>query len=239
MLSRILLSVAAILFASVPAFAQPPIGAAAGSIYQYQNFVVGDIIHNDGAGLSSILIVSHGEDAFALNSLEIENEQSVPAWFSISPLWIGDSPWQDGPKTKANQWQSADIKQKTEADSDCGIITVSAFLSAGGEQEQFIGYSNDLKAQGQTLGLVADQVLLATGNADGTAINDADDVQQGQYGKNGAGSMSEYSYIDAFQMAEVDGKSNTTVTAMNSMVVSTDQNQAVIGPLSGLPDLDP
>ena len=234
MLSRILLSVAAILITSTPVLADPPIGAAAGSIYQYQNFVVGDTVCNDNAGLSSILIVSHGDDASAIQTLRIENEQSAPAWLG---WWIGplsDCPWHDGGcQTKAKQWQDAAIDQLTEAESDCGIITVSAFLDAGGAQEQFIGSSDDLKVQGQNLGLAADQALLSTGNAQGSAINDAD-MNQEQFGRNGAGSLDEYSFIGAFQRAEVDGKSNTTVTAMNSMNVTTEQNQAVVGPLSGL-----
>lgn len=235
MLSRVLLSVAAILFISAPALASPPIGAAAGSIYQYQNFIVGDTIGMDSAGLSSILTVSHGDEAETIQALEIYNEQSAPAsggW--VGSLW-GSSWWHDEPKTKGNQWQEAEIKQITEAKSDCGIITASAFLDVGGAQEQFIGYSDDLKLQSQSLGLAADQVLLSTGNAEGEAINDVDDMQQEQAGTNGAGSVTEYSLIDAFQKAEVEGNSNTTISAINSMLVTTEQNQAVVGPLSGLP----
>lgn len=224
MLSRFIITVAVVLLVcSVGANAD--IGMAAGSIYQYQNFVVGDLINPQSSGLNSILTVSHGENAFAINALEIYNEQSVPAQFGFIPLWGWD--WCDECPTKANQWQSADIKQTTEAESDCGIITVSAFLTGFGIQEQAIGSADFPKVQEQTLGVLADQVLLATGNAEGTAINDADDVQQEQFGRNGAGSMDQFSVIDAFQMSDVEGNSNTTVTALNSMMATTTQTQTV------------
>jgi hypothetical protein len=234
MLKRVLLSVAVILFVSAVAFAQPPIGAASGSIYQYQNFIVGDLLHPSASGLSSIVTVSHGENALSIQSLQINNEQSVPGSYDPInlPLWWNTP----DPKTKANQEQYADIFQKTWAESDCGIITTSAFISAGGVQDQFIGYADDLKYQGQTLGLAADQLLVSTGNAEGTSINDVDDMSQYQIGQNGAGSMYEYSYIDAFQMGDIDGKSNTTVSAVNSMIASTTQNQLVYG---NVYDIDP
>lgn len=227
MFSKVLLSVAVILLVSAPAFAQPPIGAAAGSIYQYQNFIVGDVWGFDSGGLSSILTVSHGESAFGLNSLVIENEQAAPV--SFKPPWC--TPVPPSPcnpcQTKAYQWQWADMKQKTDAVSDCGIIVVSAFLTGFGEQTQAIGSSDNPKTQGQTLGVAADQMLLSTGNADGWAVNTADNVSQAQVARNGAGSMGEYSFIDASQRSEVHGTPNTTVSALNSLVATTTQTQTV------------
>jgi len=227
MLSRFTISVAVILFVCSGAFADYDngIGLASGSIYQYQNFVVGDLLGFDSSGLNSILVVSHGEDAFAINSLEIENEQSIPT--SFKPPWCTPVFPNDDPKTAGYQWQEADIKQKTEAESGSGIITVSAFFSGFGEQEQAIGFSDDPKSQNQTLGLAADQVLLASGPAEGWATNDADDMSQAQVGLNTAGSMGEYSLIDAFQYSEVDGAPNTTVSALNSMIATTAQTQTV------------
>jgi len=231
MFSRVLLSVAVVLFVSAASFAHgngngDGIGAAAGSIYQYQNFVVGDLEHLSTSGLCSILTVSHGDHALSIQSLEIENEQAAPV--SFKPIWCKPlSLWPCDDKTQAYQWQETDVFQKTKAESDCGIITVSAFLSTGGVQDQLIGYSDDPKLQSQSLGLAADQLLVSTGNAEGRAINDVDDMQQTQIGVNGAGNMGEYSYIDAFQMGHVDGTSNTTVSAVNSMIATTTQNQMV------------
>lgn len=222
MLKKVLLSVAVILFVSAVALADIPTGAAAGSIYQYQNFVVGDLLHPSVSGISSILTVSHGDDAFSLQSLNVSNEQSVPWWFGSF-----GGPFMDPCPTLGNQWQCADLLVKTEAEADCGIITVSGFLSGMGIQDQFIGYSDDPKWQAQTLGLAADQLLLGSGNAEGTAINDVDDMSQGQAGINGAGSISEDSLMNAFQLASVEGKPNTTVSAVNSMLATTTQNQIV------------
>lgn len=222
MLSRFTLSIAVILLVASGAYAD--IGMAAGSIYQYQNFVIGDLLGFDNCGISSILTVSHGDEAESIQALEIENEQAVPT--SFKPPWCTPV-CSENCDTKAYQWQWVDIKQKTEAESECGVIAVSAFLSGFGEQEQAIGSSDDPKTQSQTLGLAADQVLLSTGNAEGEAINDVDDMSQAQVGVNGAGSMGEYSYIDAFQMAEVEGTPNTTVSALNSMIATTYQTQTV------------
>ena len=222
MLKKVLFSVAVILLVSAVTFAQPPASAAAGSLYQYQNFVVGDIMTPSMAGMSSILTVSHGDAAFALQSLDVGNEQSTPYWFS--PL---SYPWQEDPKVKGNQLQTADLFQKTEAEADCGIVTVSAFLSGWGVQEQFVGFSDAPKWQAQDLGIAADQLLVSTGDAEGKALNDADNVYQGQIGINGAGSIEQYSEIDAFQLADINGMSNTTVSAVNSMIATTAQNQVV------------
>jgi hypothetical protein len=226
MLKKVLFSVAVILLVSAVTFAQPPASAAAGSLYQYQNFVVGDIMTPSTAGMSSILTVSHGESAFSLQSLEVGNEQSAPLGFGFSPLWFPGG-FCDACPVKGNQWQTADMAQKTDADADCGIVTVSAFLSGWGVQEQFVGFSDAPKWQAQDLGVAADQLLVSSGNADGRAVNDADDVQQEQTAVNGAGSMGQYSIIDAYQIADTEGKSNTTVSAVNSMVATTAQNQVV------------
>jgi hypothetical protein len=223
---RKVLPVVVILFVSA-AYAQPliipPSSPYPGSIFQSQQFVVGSLT---ASGISTVLTVTHGDDASSSQSLYINNDQSVPA--NYSPLGIDLLGWwfQDEIKTKGNQQQVADFEQQAEAESDCGIITVSAFISGWGDQAQFVGYADDPKAQAQILGLASDQLLLSTGNAEGATYN-GDYMAGEQLGKNGASSMAESSLVDAAQYADIDGKPNTTVSAVNSIIAATAQAQQV------------
>jgi len=254
MLKRVLLSGVVILFVSAGAFADIVIVGEPlpGSIYQHQSFAVGNA---ESPGISSIVSLVHGNaSASSRQFLDIKNTQNSPEkshYGNVGSIGFGDysggpvvvldldsyggdcggcpdgDQCKDSCETKANQCQDADLDQIVNAKGNCGIITVSSFLDAGGNQGQFIGSSVSPKLQEQSLGVVADQLLFRSdGGGSGDATNRAEMTQK-QGGSNAAGSMQERSYIDADQMAEMRGKPNSTVTIVNGMMANTSQVQTV------------
>jgi hypothetical protein len=198
-----------------------------GSAWQYQDFVVGDLAN---PGISSVLNTVHGSGAYAFanTSLDIGNSQGTPVCYG--PIGVVGLPGQlcvADCLTAAGQCQDGLLVQTAEADGDCAIISVNAFLDAGGAQEQTIGASTSPKSQGQSLGMAADQVLLRSdGGGLGWAQNTAD-LLQAQMGKNAAGSVRERSSIDACQYGEVNGNAGSTATLATSMNACTTQAQVV------------
>ncbi len=218
MLSRLLLSVAVILFVCSGAFAQPP-SILAGSVFQYQNFAVGDLLC---PGISSSVNLVHGDGGgTSLQWLNINNEHSVPACYG--PICL-PCPSCD---TAASQWQDAYLKQYSHAAGKCAIVSVNAFLDAGGIQEQTIGAATTPKTQAQSMGMAADQVLLRSDGAGGGSSVNYADLYQKQAGVNAAGSMLETSTIEGSQDASLGGAALSTVTLANSMTASTMQAQVV------------
>ena len=198
-----------------------------GSAWQYQDFVVGDLMN---PGISSVLNTVHGSGAYAFanTQLDICNSQSTPV--CLAPIGIIGMPGQicqANCLTAAGQCQDGSLLQQAEAEGDCAIIGVNAFLDAGGAQEQTIGASVSPKSQGQSLGMAADQVLLRSdGGGAGWAINEAD-LFQVQAGKNAAGSVQEKSGIYGYQNGQVSGNPGSTATLATSMNACTTQAQVV------------
>jgi hypothetical protein len=198
-----------------------------GTAWQFQDFVVGDLMY---PGISSVLNTVHGSGAYAYanTTLDICNSQSTPA--GLAPIGVIGLPGQiimADCLTAAGQCQDGWLLQQAEADGDCAIIGVNAFLDAGGAQEQTIGASVSPKSQGQSLGVAADQVLLRSdGGGAGWAINEAD-LFQAQAGKNAAGSVREQSGIYGYQNGQVSGNAGSTATLATSMNACTTQAQVV------------
>ncbi|MBN2128682.1 MAG: hypothetical protein JW741_04270 [Sedimentisphaerales bacterium] len=198
-----------------------------GSAWQFQDFNVGNLMN---PGISSVLNTVHGSGAYAhaFTDLDICNSQSTPV--CIGPVGIIGLPGQicqASCLTAAGQCQDGYLAQTAEADGDCAIIGVNAFLDAGGAQEQTIGASVSPKSQGQSLGMAADQVLLRSdGGGTGWAINEAN-LYQSQSGKNAAGSVLESSGITGYQNGVVNGNAGSTATLATSMNACTTQAQVV------------
>jgi hypothetical protein len=233
MLRKGFLAVTAILFISSLAMAtggypQP----LAGSVAQTQSFNIGDICNT---GMATVIALTHGNASACVDqSLNVNNIQSSPC--DATPCWdIGKKkkpciPCQPcGPQcdVEAIQTQCADLDQTSSAFGNCGIINVNSFLDAGGNQEQFIGFSTGLKSQAQNLGLAAQQVLTRTDGAGGGGTTNDALVSQMQAGSNAGGSVFESSTIDALQTSNTGGAANSTTALATSMMASTSQAQNV------------
>jgi len=101
-----------------------------GSAWQYQDFVVGDLMN---PGISSVLNTVHGSGAYAFanTQLDICNSQSTPV--CLAPIGIIGMPGQicqANCLTAAGQCQDGSLLQQAEAEGDCAIIGVNAFLDA-------------------------------------------------------------------------------------------------------------
>jgi len=215
-----------------------------GSVHQVQTFTVGDM-GNTGMGI--VLNLTHGDaGASAVQSLDIDNEQSSPC--NATPCGKGScfgrdfmSSFNSGPggpggpgscndescDVEAVQTQVADLDQDASACGHCGIISVNTFMDAGGDQEQFIGFSTDTKSQIQCLGVAAQQILTrSAGAGGGDSTNDAS-LTQTQAGSNAAGSVYESSTIDALQTSDTGGAANSTTALATSLMATTTQAQMV------------
>jgi len=227
MSKKIIFSVAVVLLLSTGTSAMIiVINPPTGSVLQNQLFSIGDVGTN--AGLSSIVSLSHGGSS-ASSSHEVaiynKNVAGLPGGLPIGiGLGIGCF---DGCSTVGVQVQEVGIEQNVGAGGSCAIVSASAFLDAGGNQEQFIGSSTSTKMQGQTLGLAAQEVVFRSdGGGGGHATNDAT-LEQTQVGVNSAGKVIESSTIELLQESCVGGAPTSTATAASSAVVTTSQNQTV------------
>jgi hypothetical protein len=193
-----------------------------GSVHQVQTFSIGD---TSQTGMGIVLNLTHGDaHAAGVQSLDIDNVQSSPC--GATPCW-DCSFFSSSCDVEAAQTQSAEMDQDASACGDCGIINVSSFLDAAGEQEQFIGFSTDMKSQVQGLGVAAQQVLNRSDGAGGAnSTNDAL-LSQEQAGSNAAGSAYESSTIDAYQDNNTYGKANSTTALATSLIATTSQAQMV------------
>ncbi len=221
MITRVTLAVAVVLMVSSGALADDVLP---GSIWQEQAFSVGNTTN---PGISSLLNLVHGDsDADMFQYVGIDNEHFAPTnqWTGGFPGWgwCGDNcdtrGWQD---------QEAYLEQDVEAEGQCGIISVNSFLDAAGAQEQTVGASTMPKAQVQSLGVAADQVLM---RSDGGGRGEADNyawLDQAQEGANAAGSMSEASTVEAGQYGDVSGAPNSTVSLVGGLNATTAQGQVV------------
>jgi hypothetical protein len=223
MLRRVSLAIAAILFVSSGAFANCN-DILAGSIDQYQEFTVGDIMN---PGISTSLNLVHG-DVFGSSLQHVWIENTHVAGKPCGPCRPGIRRHQcgiTGCAPAADQTQIADLCQEAEVQGCCGVISVNEFLDAYGTQSQFIGSGVGMKNQYQTVGLTADQVLF---RSDGAGSGDAMHhvwLNGNQNGVNSAGSVHESSTVDACQEASVSGDANSTATLVNSLTVDTLQWQ--------------
>ena len=224
MITRVTLAVAIVLIVTTGAYAD---SLLAGSIWQQQSFSVGNTTN---PGMSSLLNLVHGDqDAWMGQFIDIDNEHSAPA---MGPIYVVGSPFTGWGNcsdclTQGSQFQHGDLDQIVEAEGDCGVISVNAFLDAAGGQEQTIGASVSPKMQVQTLGVAADQVLMRSdGEGYGEAKNGAW-LEQGQRGGNAGGSVSEYSFIEADQIGQVDGEAGSTASLVGGLNVATTQSQVV------------
>lgn len=220
MLKKIAIFMTVLLMAS-PATLADTVGILPGSVHQVQTFSVGDIT-NTGMGI--VLTLTHGDaGAGADQDLYIDNIQSSPCM--ATPCW--DCLSFNNCEAEAVQTQDADLEQDASACGQCGIINVNTFLDAGGEQEQFIGFSTDTKSQVQCLGVASQQVLARSdGAGSGDSTNDAT-VSQTQAGSNAAGSVFEASTIDAYQSSGTGGAANSTTALATSLIATTTQAQQV------------
>ncbi len=229
MLRRVSLAIAAILFLSSGAFADYS-DILAGSIDQYQEFIVGDIMNS---GLSTSLNLVHG-DVFGSSLQHVWVENTHVAGTPCGPCSPGinyhrcgttDQCGTTGCAPAADQTQIADICQEAEAQGCCGVISVNEFLDAGGTQSQFIGSGTGMKDQFQTVGLSADQILFRSdGAGSGVAMHNVW-LNGDQNGANSAGSVHESSTVNACQEGSVNGAANSTATLINSLTVDTVQWQ--------------
>ena len=229
-----LLLISSVAMATGGYWGPPPLS---GSVAQTQSFSIGDICNT---GMATVIALTHGDAGASVNqSLNVSNIQSSPC--GATPCWdigkpIGKPKGKPcgpclpcGPQcdVEAIQTQCADLDQTSGASGHCGIINVNSFLDAGGNQNQFIGFSTSLKSQTQNLGLAAQQVLTRTdGAGSGGTTNDAK-VSQMQAGSNAAGSVFEASTIDAKQVSSTGGAANSTTALATSMMASTSQAQNV------------
>ena len=232
MLRKGFLAMTALLFISSIAMAtggynpQP----LSGSVAQTQSFSIGDICNT---GMATVIALTHGDAGACVNqSLNLNNIQSSPC--DATPCWdIGGKkcgpclPCGSQCDVEAIQTQCADLDQSSSASGNCGIINVNSFLDAGGNQEQFIGFSTSLKSQAQNLGLAAQQVLTRTDGAGGGGTTNDALVSQMQAGSNAGGSVFEASTIDALQTSNTGGAANSTTALATSMTASTSQAQNV------------
>jgi hypothetical protein len=204
-----------------------------GSVAQTQSFSIGDICNT---GMATVIALTHGDASACVDqSLNVNNIQSSPC--NATPCWdIGKPKGKPcgpclpcGPQcdVEAIQTQCADLDQTSGASGNCGIINVNSFLDAGGNQNQFIGFSTSLKSQTQNLGLAAQQVLTRTDGAGGGGTTNDAKVSQMQAGSNAAGSVFEASTIDAKQVSSTGGAANSTTALATSMMASTSQAQNV------------
>jgi len=193
----------------------------AGSILQTQAFSVGNAAQT---GMASVVNLVHGDAmASSIQGLNIDNVQCAPG--SVMPRI--ESCLFSLCTATAFESQNADLHQSAVANGSCGIISISTYLDAAGAQTQGIGNATDPKAQAQSLGVAADQVLLrSSGEGGGVATNSAD-LCQAQAGLNKAGSVLETSAIDACQVGITGGAANSTVTMANTMIANTTQAQQV------------
>ncbi len=200
-----------------------------GSVHQMQTFTVGD---TGNTGMGIVLTLTHGDaGAGATQNLYIDNEQSSPC--NTNPCWEPcfnfnkSCGCDDDCDVEALQTQDADLEQDASAHGNCGIINVNTFMDAGGDQEQFIGFSTDTKSQIQCLGVAAQQVLARSdGAGGGDSTNDAT-LSQTQAGSNAAGSVYESSTIDALQTSGTGGAANSTTALATSLIATTTQAQMV------------
>ena len=229
MTGKIACAVAMLLLVSSVGLADD-VGLLAGSIWQYQNFMVGTA---ENPGMSSVLQLTHGDvTASTFQDVDIENNNESPAaqncqvWCVGSP-WNGCGGWGDDCDTTASQYQIGEVQQKAEADGECGVLTVQSYLGADGEQNQVIGASTSGANQGQALEVGAVQALVRQdGAADGSSVNSAD-LYQEQTGHNAAGTYGEDSWLDVYQKAEVDGAANSTAAVLTNLTAGTSQLQVV------------
>jgi len=225
MLRRVSLAIAAILFLSSGAFAVYG-DILAGSIDQYQEFIVGDCTNS---GISTSLNLVHG-DVFgsSLQHVWVENTHVAGTPCGPGPCGSRRDRHQCGSTgcaPAADQSQIADICQEAEAQGCCGVISVNEFLDASGTQSQFIGSGTGMKDQFQTVGLTADQILFRSdGAGQGEAMHHVW-LNEEQNGTNSAGSVHETSTVDACQESSVRGAANSTATLVNSLTVDTLQWQ--------------
>jgi hypothetical protein len=233
MFKKLSLSVAIVLFVCAGAFATillpVPSNPLVGSIQQFQNFSILDTGGN--AGLGSSILLNHGtSDASIYQGVSIYNEHNAPEsqgpHISLFDFLSGGHN-HDNCTVEASQVQDVDIDQIGSASGNCGVISVMAFLDAGGEQAQFIGNSVQTKVQAQTSGLEGDQVLLRSDGGGQGESKQFTDIDQYQFGQNAAGSIAESSLLDADQTAKVSGQPTSTANLMNHMKVTTSQGQVV------------
>lgn len=225
MITRVTLAVAVVLIVSSGAYAD---SLLAGSIWQQQNFSVGNTMN---PGMSSLLNLVHGDQEAGMQQYvdvtNIHGDAPFHVGGSLLDMLSGGYPGHESCKVDGNQYQDADLDQVVGAEGKCGVIGVNAFLDAAGAQEQTIGAAISPKLQIQTLGVAADQVLLRSdGAGEGWAKNQANMYQQ-QDGENEAGSVFEASCIDADQFGSVDGKAGSTASLVGGLNATTAQAQIV------------
>jgi len=119
------------------------------------------------------------------------------------------------------------LYQYVGAQGNCAVVSSSAFLDAFGEQEQFVGSSVSMKAQEQSLGVAAQQLLFRSDGAGSGSATHTADLGQNQMGHNSAGTVTETSGINLSQTSSVTGVPTSTAQVVNSAQVMTSQAQQV------------
>lgn len=199
MLKVVAVSIAVVLFVGSGAF-----GQAMGAINQMQDTAI---------GLSNTVQLLQGHQAAdAIQNLAVCNDQSATRACGAY----------------AGQSLLANLAEIGHASGDCALVGVVQALTAQGMQAQAIGDCCDAKAQGQSLGLLAEQGLIKSeGPGAGNGLHQIV-LRADQGGSNPAGTMQETSAILGLQSSNLDGSACATGAVDSTMHVQTVQTQSTL-----------